>query len=96
MLALGVSEGFTYEWDASQPQGSRVVRGSMALDGVPIDLNQTYRVATLNFLADGGDLFTGFTAGTNRIGGPEDLANLVEFMKTHPGLTAPDSRIAGL
>jgi 5'-nucleotidase len=96
MLALGVSEGFTYEWDASQPQGSRVVRGSMALNGVPIDLNQTYRVATLNFLADGGDLFTGFSAGTNRIGGPEDLANLVEFMKTHPGLTAPDSRIAGL
>ena len=96
MLALGVSEGFTYEWDASQPQGSRVVRGSMELNGVPIDLNETYRVATLNFLADGGDLFTGFTAGTNRIGGPEDLANLVEFLRAHPGLTAPDSRIAGL
>jgi 5'-nucleotidase len=96
MLALGVSEGFTYEWDASQPQGSRLVRGSMALNGVPIDLDETYRVATLNFLADGGDLFTGFTAGTNRIGGPEDLANLVEFTKAHPGLTAPDSRIAGL
>jgi 5'-nucleotidase len=96
MLSLGVSEGFTYEWDASQPQGSRVVRGSMALNGEPIDLNATYRVATLNFLADGGDLFTGFTAGKNRIGGPEDLANLVGFLKTHPGLKAPGSRIAGL
>ncbi len=96
MLALGVSEGFTYEWDASQPQGSRVVNGTMALNGVPLDLNATYRVSTLNFLADGGDLFTGFTEGTNVVGGPEDLANLVAFLKANPGLTAPDSRIAGL
>ena len=96
MLALGVSEGFTYEWDASQPQGSRVVNGTMALNGVPLDLNATYRVSTLNFLADGGDLFTGFTAGTNVAGGPEDLANLVDFLKANPGLTAPASRVAGL
>ena len=96
MLALGVSEGFTYEWDASQPQGSRVVLGSMYLNGVQMDMNATYRVSTLNFLADGGDLFTGFLAGTNVVGGPEDLANLVAFLKANPGLTAPDSRSAGL
>ena len=34
MLALGVSDGFTYTWDATQPQGSRVVPGSMKLNGV--------------------------------------------------------------
>lgn len=95
-LALGVSEGFTYRWDASQPQGSRVVNGTMALDGAPIDLAKTYRVATLNFLADGGDLFTAFTQGTNRAGGPEDLANLVEYFEANPGLTAPASRVDGL
>ncbi len=33
MLALGVSKGFTYGWDASNPQGSRVVNGSMMLNG---------------------------------------------------------------
>ena len=54
MLALGVSEGFTYEWDATQPQGSRVVPGSMMLNGTPIDLAETYRVGTLSFLAQGG------------------------------------------
>ncbi len=64
MLALGVSNGFTYESDATQPQGRRVVNGSMKLDGVPIGLTATYRVGTLNFLADGGDLFTAFTQGT--------------------------------
>ncbi|CAN7298980.1 bifunctional metallophosphatase/5'-nucleotidase [Knoellia sp. LjRoot47] len=96
MLALGVSKGFTYDWDASQPQGSRVVNGSMALNGAPIEATKTYRVGTLNFLADGGDLFTAFTQGTNRAGGPEDLANLVAYFQANPGLTAPASRIGGL
>jgi 5'-nucleotidase len=93
MLALGVSEGFTYEWDATN---MRVVDGTMFLNGVQMDMNATYRVSTLNFLADGGDLFTGFLDGTNITGGPEDLANLVAFLQANPGLTAPDSRIAGL
>lgn len=96
MLALGVSKGFSYEWDASQPQGSRVVGGSMSLDGKPIETESTYRVGTLNFLADGGDLFTAFTEGTNRLGGPDDLASFVEFLEANPGLSAPGSRVAGL
>jgi 5'-nucleotidase len=96
MLALGVSKGFTYQWDASQPQGSRVVNGTMALNGTPLVATQTYRVGTLNFLADGGDLFTAFTQGTNRAGGPEDLANLVAYFEANPGLTAPASRVGGL
>ena len=96
MLALAVSEGFSYSWDVLAPQGSRVVPGSMKLNGVPLDLAATYRVGTLNFLADGGDLFTAFTQGKNRLGGPEDLANLVEYFKNHPGLKSPVSRIDGL
>jgi 5'-nucleotidase len=96
MLALGVSNGFSYQWDASQPQGSRVVAGSMKLNGTAIDLNATYRVGTLNFLADGGDAFTAFTQGTNRLGGAEDLQNLVDFFKANPGLKAPTSRVDGL
>ncbi|HEX5532483.1 MAG TPA: bifunctional metallophosphatase/5'-nucleotidase [Actinomycetales bacterium] len=95
-LALGVSKGFTYEWDATQPQGSRVVAGSMALNGTPLDLTATYRVGTLNFLADGGDLFTAFTQGTNRLGGAEDLANLVSYLEAHPNLKAPEDRVTGL
>ncbi|HET7328840.1 MAG TPA: bifunctional metallophosphatase/5'-nucleotidase, partial [Nocardioidaceae bacterium] len=54
MLALGVSEGFSYTWDSSKPQGERVVPGSMELNGQPIVADQTYRVSTLNFLAEGG------------------------------------------
>jgi 5'-nucleotidase len=95
-LALGVSAGFSYTWDDTQPEGQKVVPGSMTLDGVPIDPNATYRVATIGFLASGGDAFTGFTAGSNLLGGAEDLANLVDYLEAHPDLRAPADRVSGL
>lgn len=93
-LALGVSEGFSYTWDPAAPQGSKV--SGMELNGVLLVPGDTYRVSTLNFLQEGGDDFTAFTQGTNLLGGPEDLANLVEFMQANPGLTAPADRVDGL
>ncbi len=96
MLALGVSDGFSYAWDAAQPRGSRVVPGSMRLNGQQVDLAATYRVGTLNFLQEGGDLFTAFGEGTNLVGGPEDLSGLVDYLRDNPDLAAPASRVAGL
>jgi len=110
MLSLGVSNGSTYDWawegatpaPNTQPTaattGGHVVPGSMRLDGVALVPGQTYRVATLNFFADGGDSFTAFKAGTNPLGGPEDLANLVAYLEANKatGLNAPASRITGL
>lgn len=95
-LALGVSQGFTYTWDDSQPQGSKVVASSMMLNGQPMSLSATYRVGTLNFLANGGDSFTAFKQGTNLLGGKEDLQNLVEYLQSHPGITPPADRVTGL
>jgi 5'-nucleotidase len=108
MLALGVSEGVTYQWEwtGTQPAantqpgagttGGRVVPGSLKIDGVAVDGDAIYRVATLNFLANGGDGFTVFTEGTDQKGGAEDLANLVDFLEANPGLTAPADRVSGL
>ncbi|MBM6400202.1 bifunctional metallophosphatase/5'-nucleotidase [Phycicoccus sonneratiae] len=95
-LGLGVSDGFTYTWDATQPAGSRVVAGSMKLGGTVMDMNATYRVGTINFLANGGDSFTAFSAGRNVLGGNEDLANMVAYFGANPGLRAPADRVAGL
>ncbi len=107
MLSLGVSEGFTYTWvkdvdpipapnTPSVP--GHVEPGSMELNGVPIELGSTYRVATLNFLADGGDSFTAFAAGQNRLGAGEDLDALVDYLEANQatGLDAPGDRISGL
>lgn len=93
MLALGVSEGFTYTWD---PATKSVVPGSMSLNGVAIQPEQTYRVAMYSFLAQGGDGFTAFTRHTDLTGGMEDLAALVAYIRAESPLYAPEDRIQGL
>ena len=77
-LVLGVSNGVTFDWNQSAPQGSKV--SNVKLNGVPLNLTATYRVATNNFLADGGDGFTVFRQGTNRVGGLDDLTALVNYL----------------
>ncbi len=93
MLALGVSEGFTYTWDASADEGEKV--SNMRLNDVPLEMDETYRVSTLNFLQEGGDSFTAFTEGTNLQGGPEDLANLVAYLGAESPMSAPECRVEG-
>lgn len=70
--------GFDYTWNPAAAPGSRIVE--IRLGGVPIDLAATYTVTCNNFLATGGDGFTGFTAGTNQVGGPVDLDALIEYV----------------
>ena len=64
---LQISEGFSYRWNPQAAPGQRVVKGSLMLDGAPIDEGKTYRVATNNFLAEGGDNFPAFKLATNKI-----------------------------
>lgn len=59
------SAGFTYSYDTRQPLGSRI--SALALGGVPIDPVVSYRVTASNFLVDGGDAMTLFSAGTDRV-----------------------------
>ena len=82
---LQVSEGFTYTWDASAPDGEKVDPATIMIDGVPIDLGASYRVTVNSFLADGGDNFAVLTEGTDRLGGEIDLDALVTYF----GLNSP-------
>ncbi|WP_026021558.1 5'-nucleotidase C-terminal domain-containing protein [Paenibacillus senegalensis] len=50
--------GMTFKIDENQPKGSRV--HSAIIQGQPLDLNQTYLLATNDFLAAGGDDYTAF------------------------------------
>ncbi|MFD2367659.1 bifunctional metallophosphatase/5'-nucleotidase [Pseudoduganella sp. GCM10020061] len=54
---LQVSRNVTYQWDSERPRGSRVVPGSVLVNGQPVDPDKVYRVAANNFLAEGGDGF---------------------------------------
>jgi 5'-nucleotidase len=81
--ALQVSKGFAYAWDASKPDGARIVAARMSLDGKPIDPAASYRVTVNNYLAEGGDGFTVFKEGTARQFGIFDVDALYAYFKAN-------------
>jgi 5'-nucleotidase len=79
-LHLGVSEGFTYEYDEAAASGSRIL--SMSLDGTPIAAGDEVTVVTNSFLAAGGDNFVTFAAGADRSDtGQVDLSAAVAYFE---------------
>lgn len=91
---LQVSNGFTYTYDFAAPIGSRIDIATIMLNGVPLNPTGTYRVTMNSFLADGGDGFTAFTAGVDRLGGEVDLDALaVYFAASSPIAPGPQNRI---
>lgn len=77
---LQVSQNFSYQWDSERPRGSRVVPGSVQLNGQPIDDNKVYRVAANNFLAEGGDGFPIFTKVPKHHTPIVDIDAFVEYL----------------
>jgi 5'-nucleotidase len=89
---LEVSDGLTYTWSQSAPSGNQIT--DLKVKGVPVDPAATYRVTVNNFLADGGDGFTAFTEGTDRLTGMIDLDALVSYLGSHaPVAPGPMNRI---
>ncbi len=95
-LIFGVSEGFAFTFDPAGPEGDKISPASITLNGTPLDPTATYRIVTNNFLADGGDAFTVFREGIDRIGGGDDLEALVDYLGANPALSPPADRIAGI
>jgi 5'-nucleotidase len=92
---LPVSQGFSYIWDASKPEGAapgkgaRVVPGSMRLKGEPIAMDKTYRVTVNNFMASGGDSLNVLKQGTNVQDGENDLVATKMYLRVKGLLPAP-------
>ncbi len=94
--------GLSYTWDLSQallPDADALVGDVMVDDDgnpdtamVPLEDGATYRVAANNFIMDGGDNFTGFSAGENRLTGGLDIDSLREYLIAHDPVapTLPD------
>lgn len=94
---LQVSDGFTYTWDAAQPDGSKVDAASIRIGGVPVDPGTGYRVTVNSFLADGGDGFAVLVGGADRLGGEVDLDALVTYFGSFsPVAPGPQDRITRL
>ncbi|MDZ5441167.1 bifunctional metallophosphatase/5'-nucleotidase [Micromonospora sp. 4G57] len=69
--------------------GSRVVRGSLTINGAPVTDAATYRVTVNNFLAGGGDGFSVLTGGTNLVTGMIDLDAFVAYLTAQSPVSAP-------
>jgi 2',3'-cyclic-nucleotide 2'-phosphodiesterase (5'-nucleotidase family) len=59
--------GMTVQYDLSRPPGARVIGAQIA--NKPLDPGKTYRVATNDFLAAGGDQYSTFKNGKNIVSG---------------------------
>jgi 5'-nucleotidase len=95
-VILQVSSTFTYSYNDTLACGSRI--SNMRLNGSPIVGGTTYKVTLNNFIADGGDSFPAFTAGTNRVYAPAfDVDALAQYIGTHsPVAPGPQNRITKL
>jgi 5'-nucleotidase len=96
VLIFGISQGFTFAYNPEGAFGDRINPASIQLNGATLDPATSYRIVTNNFLADGGDSFTVFTQGTNRVGGGEDLVALTEYLDENSPVAPPDDRITGV
>ncbi|WP_328426585.1 bifunctional metallophosphatase/5'-nucleotidase [Streptomyces sp. NBC_00443] len=86
---LQISSGLTYTLDLTKSGGDRVVSDSIKLNGEAINPTATYRVATNNFLAGGGDGFPTLGQGTNDLVGTDDLTVLEKYLTANSSATNP-------
>lgn len=91
---MEVSGGFAYSYDNAQPTGSKIVTGSIQINGVTVDPAASYRITCNSFMATGGDNFTTFASGSNRLGGALDIDALSDYLKANsPVPPGPMNRI---
>jgi 5'-nucleotidase len=73
-----------YTWDRSRVATACTTNPvtELTIKGAPVanDDSTSYRITVNNFLADGGDGFSALRAGTDRLGGSDDLAAFVEYL----------------
>jgi 5'-nucleotidase len=84
------SAGFKYTWDGSKACNARIsnvtlktgatVETIVNASGTVVNPTKTYRVTVNNFMADGGDGYSTFLKGTNRLGGAQDIDALIAHM----------------
>jgi 5'-nucleotidase len=70
------------------PRATGVAQAIVA-DGVVVDAARTFRVTVNNYMATGGDGYATLTAGTDRIGGAQDIDALRAFLGTWQAAGVP-------
>lgn len=79
-LHMGISDELDVVYDSEAERGEHVV--SVEVDGEEIDPDAEYRVATLSFLASGGDNFAAFANGEFQQSGITDFEVWENYFET--------------
>ncbi|MFE9201098.1 bifunctional metallophosphatase/5'-nucleotidase [Micromonospora sp. NPDC007230] len=69
--------------------GTRVVRGSLTINGTPVVDTATYRVTVNNFLSGGGDGFSVLPGGKNQVTGMIDLDAFTAYLTAKSPVSPP-------
>jgi len=86
-VMLEVSKGFSYAFDPSKPPGQKVDRASVMLHGRTIGPAERVRVASVDFVWNGGDGFRVVKTGTE----PTTVADVLDQFVTYLGKHSPVS-----
>jgi 5'-nucleotidase len=86
---LQISNGFTYRYRMNAPAGQHVDVDSITIDGRHIAAADRLRVATLDFLVEGGGGYPALGDGTDKLVGIADIDALVAFFRTRSPIAPP-------
>ncbi|WP_341675902.1 bifunctional metallophosphatase/5'-nucleotidase [Niveibacterium sp. SC-1] len=86
---LQPSASLTYAWSSSRADCDKVDVATLRINGVLVNAASTYRITVNSFLSTGGDNFTVFNDGTNRLGGAQDIDALVAYFGSHSSPGTP-------
>lgn len=89
-----VGGGLRFVYDPRLPVGNRLL--DMTIDGRPIDPHRVYRVATNDFLADGGDGFETFKEARSRKDSPLLDSDAVQAYIERRGAIAADTEASAV
>ncbi len=88
---LHVSEGFSFQWRLSGPNGAELVPGSVRINGEALQPERNYRVATNDFMVAGGDGFTVFAAARDVTKAGNDVDALEAHIGGHQPFIPPST-----
>lgn len=84
------SAGFKYSWNGARSCNARISSVTLTQDGstfvivdaagVVTNPTRTFRVTVNNFMADGGDGYSTFKSGTDRLEGAQDIDASISFL----------------
>ncbi|KAA8734807.1 bifunctional metallophosphatase/5'-nucleotidase [Acinetobacter qingfengensis] len=81
------SQELSYQYSIHKPLLSKV--SNIKISGIPLDENKIYRVTANKFLAEGGNNFSIFKQGQDRVESGLDIDALVNYIKANSPISAP-------